>query len=99
MQAPAQLDQMYEALKLIAEQVAQWEVSATRERRVVDVGTVFTLDEQSMLARFRALRGCCEAALTCAEDNNLVARQQTRAALSRLMRGTNWRGRHGVRNN
>ena len=84
MQAPAQLDQMYEALKLIAEQVAQWEVSATRERRVLDVGTVFTLDEQAMLARFRALRGCCEAALTCAEDNNLVARQQARAALSQV---------------
>ena len=84
MQAPAQLDRMYEALKLIAEQVAQWEVSATRERRVVDVGTVFTLDEQAMLARFRALRGCCEAALTCVEDNNLVARQQARAALSQV---------------
>ena len=75
---------MYEALKLITEQVACWEASATRERRVVDVGTVFTLDEQSMLARFRALRGCCEAALTCVEDNNQVARQQARAALSQV---------------
>ena len=84
MQSPVELGQMYAALKVITEQVAQWEASATRERRVVDVGTVFTLDEQSMLARFRALRGCCEAALTCAEDNNLVARQQARAALSQV---------------
>ena len=84
MQEPVELSEMYEALKLITEQVARWEASATRERRVVDVGTVFTLDEQAMLARFRALRGCCEAALTCVEDNNLVARQQARAALSQV---------------
>ena len=84
MQAPVELSQMYDALKLITEQVARWEGSATHERRVVEVGTVFTLDEQSMLARFRALRGCCEAALTCGEDNNLVARQQARAALSQV---------------
>ena len=84
MQSPVELTEMYEALKQITESLALWEVSATRERRVVDVGTVFTLDEQSMLARFRALRGCCEAALTCVEDNNLVARQQARAALSQV---------------
>ena len=84
MQSPVELSEMYEALKLITEQVALWEASATQERRVVDVGTVSTLDEQAMLARFRALRGCCEAALTGAEDNNLVARQQARAAPSQV---------------
>jgi hypothetical protein len=83
MEEPEELQALIHSLVAISRRLAEWEAQATlaRERAVargVDV------EDAAQLARFRAMRACCEVALDCAEGETLVARQEARAATSQV---------------
>ncbi len=80
-QPPAGYPAIQALLEHILDDLAAVEHSAEGERMQQVLAGDLLAGEIS-LYRLKALRACCNAALRCAEDANVVARQQARAAQS-----------------
>ena len=69
-------------LTAVLDFVAREEVHKEAQRHNEAQASVEVLGAQAELYRLKALRACCDAALLCANDENLTARPAARGALA-----------------